>query len=138
MPGQALRVRQLQGAAVKRDLDLVRKILLWMEAQPEGHNINWTIEIDGHDEEAIGFHAHLMEQAGLIVATECTTQSDLSPAAIPVSITWDGYEFLGASKDNKLWTLAREKVIGPAGGVAFTVLLEWLKVEGLKRLGLPP
>lgn len=121
-----------------RNLDLVRSILLWMEAQKEGHNVNWQIKIDGFTDEDIGYHAHLMEQARLIVATPDGFLSSRSPSAKPISITWDGYEFLDAAKDSALWAKAKTNVIGPAGGVAFTVLLEWLKAEAKRHLGLPP
>ena len=123
---------------MKRDRDLVRAILKWMEAQPEGHNVDWKIEIEGHTAEQIGFHVHLMGQAGLIVADDSTATEHLSPQATPVSITSDGYEFLDAASDSAVWSKARHHVIGPAGGVAFTVLLEWLKAEARIRLGLLP
>ncbi|MDP3795588.1 MAG: DUF2513 domain-containing protein [Polaromonas sp.] len=123
---------------MKRDLDLVRGILQWMEARPEGRNINWKIEIPGYTAEQIGFHVHLMEQAGLVFARDATFNEAHSPNAIPLSITWSGFEFLDAAKDDTLWAKAKAKVIAPAGGVAFTVLLEWLKAEAKQRLGLPP
>lgn len=123
---------------MRRDLDLVRSILLWIEAQPEGHNINWTVAIAGHTDEQIGYHVHLMEQAGLLIASDATYSESRSPSAIPVSITWNGHEFLNAAKDSNLWARAKANVIGPAGGVAFTVLLEWLKAEAKRQLGLPP
>lgn len=123
---------------MKRDLDLVRKLLQWMEAQPEGHNINWNVAIEGFTDEEIGYHVHLMGQAGLVIAEDSTYGESHSPLAEPVSITWAGHEFLDASKDNKLWASAKTKVIAPAGGVAFSVLLEWLKAEAKQRLGLPP
>ncbi len=121
---------------MKRDMELVREILLWMEIQPEGHNVNWDIKIDGYSDEQIAYHIYLMSQAGLIYAQESTFLESHSPQAIPISITWEGHEFIGAAKDRHLWDAAKSKVIGPAGTVAFTVLLEWLKVQALKKLGI--
>lgn len=123
---------------MKRDMDLIRSILLWIEAQPEGHNVNWQLEIDGHTDEEIGYHVHLMGQAGLLLVLDETMNESTSPFASPVSITWAGHEFHDAVKDNTVWAKAKAKVIFPAGGVAFTLLLEWLKQEGKARLGLPP
>lgn len=123
---------------MKRDLDLVRAILLWMEARPEGRNINWKIEIDGYTAEQIGYHAYLMSQAGLIEAADATFQESHSPQFVPQQLTWAGHEFLNAAKDSSIWAKAKTHVIGPTGGVAFTVLLEWLKAEAKTRLGLPP
>lgn len=121
---------------MKRDLDLVRSILQWMEARPEGRNVAWEVIIDGYTDEQIGYHVHLMGQAGLVIAKDSTFLESHSPYAIPVSITWAGHEFLGASGDSSLWTSAKKKVIGPAGSVAFSVLLEWLKSEAKKKLML--
>jgi hypothetical protein len=123
---------------MKRDLDLVRSILQWMEAHPHGSVANQQIMVQGHTDEEIGYHAHLMHQAGLIRAAELKSMDSQSPLAMPLSITWEGHDFLDAAKDESLWAKAKTKVIAPAGGVAFSLLLDWLKAEGKSRLGLPP
>jgi hypothetical protein len=92
--------------------------------------------IDGYTSEQIGYHTYLMNQAGLIYAKESMFLESHSPQAIPISITWEGHEFIGAAKDNNLWGIAKSNVIGPAGTVAFTVLLEWLKSQALVKLGI--
>lgn len=76
-------------------------------------------------------------QAGLIIAADIGGSFAVTPLAMPISITWEGYEFLNASRDSGLWQKAKEKVIGPAAGVSFTLLLEWLKEEGKRRLRIP-
>lgn len=121
---------------MKRDLDLVRKILQLMEAG-EDASFGRIPEVDGFTEDQVGFHVHLMAEAGLVSAADCTTLGDSSPKAIPMCITWAGYEFLEAAKDDTLWAKARDVVLKPAGGAAFGVLLEWLKSEAKARLGLP-
>jgi hypothetical protein len=123
---------------MKRDMDLIRAILLWIESQPEGHNVGWNLTVPGYNDDEIGYHVHLMGQAGLLLVDNVTFSDSLAPRADPVSITWAGHEFIDSVKDDTLWAKARTKVLAPAGGVAFTVLLEWLKAEGKARLGLPP
>jgi len=122
---------------MKRNLDLVREILLWMEAQPEGQNVAWKIQIDGFTDEEIGYHAYLMHQAGLIIATDATFLESHSPHWIPTMLTWQGHEFLSAAKDDTVWAKAKKDVIKPALGATYTVILEWLKAEAKARLGLP-
>lgn len=123
---------------MKRDIELVREILLWMEAQPEGRNVNtWTFDIPERTKKEIGYHAYLMHQAGLIVAYDCTYSEDDTPNWVPSMLTWDGHEFIASAKDSGIWDKAKKSIIGPAAGVTFTVLLEWLKAESLKRLGIP-
>jgi len=123
---------------MKRDLDLVRAILIWIEGRPEGHNVNWRIAIDGFTDEQISYHVHLMGQAGLLVTTSMTSLDPRSPSAVAISMTWAGHEFLSAARDDTLWAKAKTKVIGPAGSAVFTVLLDWLKAEAKTYLGLGP
>jgi hypothetical protein len=122
---------------MKRDMDLIRSILLWIESQPEGHNTGWELSVPGYSADEVSYHVHLMGQAGLLVVEPSTSIGSKVPAAIPVSITWDRCDFLAATKDDTVWAKARAKVIAPAGGVAFKLLLEWLMAEGKARLGLP-
>lgn len=122
---------------MKRDLDLVRKLLQWMEAQPEGRNVGWKIEIPGYTDEQIGYHAHIMGQAGLILAADRTYMESHTPYAVPTSITWAGHEFLAAAANDTIWASAKETVLKPAVGATVPVLLEWLKMEAKARLGLP-
>jgi hypothetical protein len=127
--GAAARLDADKENSMKRDLDLVRKILIAMSENERGPNIKWGETIPGYEDAKIYHHAHLMAQGGLIVATDITTMSDLNPVALPMSITWDGHEFLEASNKPGLWEKAQTHIIKPAGGVAFSVLLDWLKAQ---------
>lgn len=120
---------------MKRDLDLIRKILLAMEAREHAF-VQDKLAIDGHTEEQVGFHIYLLGEAGLAKVAEHTELESQSPSAFPLHLTWEGYEFLEAAKDETLWGKAKSVVIKPAGGVAFGVLVEWLKAEAKTRLGL--
>ncbi len=121
---------------MKRDLDLIRSILLSMEANEHGIAADCPA-IEGFTEEQIGYHVYLMGQAGLITVADATTLSDQSPSAIPLSITWAGHDFLDSVKDETLWKKAKSIVLKPAAGVAFDVLVAWVKAEAKQRLGLP-
>ncbi|MEJ7804330.1 MAG: DUF2513 domain-containing protein [Telluria sp.] len=123
---------------MRRDMDLVRGILKFMEAQAEGINVGWNIVIDGYTDEQIGYHAHLLAQAGLILAADATYMESNAPSALPLSLTWQGHDFLESIKDDALWAKAKKHVLMPAGGAAFSVLTEWIKAEAKQRLGLPP
>ncbi len=123
---------------MRRDMDLVRKILKLVEAQETALNIGWDLAVDGYSDEQIGYHIHLMGQAGLVVAIDSTTMSNTSPSAIAASLTWQGHDFLESIKDDDLWAKAKKHVLMPAGGAAFSVLTEWIKAEAKQRLGLPP
>lgn len=121
---------------MQRDLDLIRKILLAMEQREHGF-VQDELVVEGYSDEQVGFHVYLLGEAGLAKVVENTNVLSQSPSALPLHPTWAGYEFLEAAKDETLWGKAKEKVIKPAGGVAFGVLVEWLKAEAKARLGLP-
>jgi hypothetical protein len=48
---------------MKRDMDLIRKIVLWAEEQPPGplHDI----KIEGHSTGEVAYHCYLLVDAGL-------------------------------------------------------------------------
>lgn len=122
---------------MKRDMDLIREILLWMEKQETGRNIDWVYDIPERTKESIQYHAHLMAQAGLIDAVNVTYLEDHTPQSKPMSLTWAGYEFLDAIRKDTIWEKAKNKAISTTGGIGFSLLVEVLKREGLRRLGAP-
>lgn len=121
---------------MKRDLDLIRKFLLKMEEHEHGYTPQ-RITLDGYTDEQVGFHIYLLGQAGLIRVADSSSMGSRSPSAIPLNLTWAGYEFLDAARDEALWKKAKEKIINPVGGVAFSILIDWLKAEARNRLGIP-
>jgi len=119
---------------MKRDLDLIRKILQAMESHEHGFAPS-NISIEGYDDEQIGFHVYLAGQAGLLNVVDFTNTRTASPLAKPTSLTWQGYEFLEASRDEGLWSKAKQAA-GSAGGMALgvvnSVLVE-LATEAAKK-----
>ena len=121
---------------MQRDMDLIRAILLKLEEHPHGFAPN-QLEIEGFTREQVGFHAALMHQAGLIDAAKVTAISDLSPSAVALSITWEGYEFLAASKNEGNWKKGTSSVMAKAGAIGFDVLKAVLTAEIRRQVGLP-
>ena len=66
---------------MKRDMDLVREILLALEAQEEAFSPQ-RLEIDGYSAEQIGYHCYIMDEAGLLEAADTTTFDSKSPEAL--------------------------------------------------------
>lgn len=120
---------------LKRDLDLVRSILLVIESQDHG-SFSGDLEVNGFTDEEIGYHVYLMGQAGLIDASDVTNMDSPSPYAIAHSITWYGHDFLDSAKDPTIWEKAKNTILKPVGGVAFEVVTTWLKFEAMKKLGI--
>jgi len=121
---------------MKRNMILVREILKWAEDQEHGY-VDGMPEVEGYSQEDIGYHIHLMNQAGLVIASERNISPAKTPTAILRNLTWDGHDFLSASSDETIWSKAKTTIIKPSSGVAFDVLLEWLKMKCREKIGLP-
>jgi hypothetical protein len=117
---------------VRRDMDLVRKILLALEEHEHGFGPNPLI-VEGYSAEQIGYHIHLMAQGELVIGLDDTTFGAQSPKAIASSVTWKGHEFLDASREPSMWNRAKG-LAGRAGNSSFTVLLETLTRTALKQI----
>lgn len=121
---------------MKRDMNLVREILVWAEKQDHGI-LGKNPEIEGYSKKEIGYHVYIMEQAGLVRAHEMTAHGEETPSALLLELTWDGYEFLDAARDDNIWAKAKNTLFKTTTSITFDLLLEWLKAEGRKKLGIP-
>jgi hypothetical protein len=119
---------------MKRDFDLIRMILKETEGMDPDEQIS-GFTYEGIDDRITQAHVVLLLEAGLLDGTLVDYVSE-SKGAIITGLTWAGHDFLDSIKDDSLWKKAKETVIKPAGGVAFSVLLEWAKAEASQRLGL--
>ena len=93
---------------MKRDMDLIRQILLTAEAYPSGFAPQ--IEIDGYTQEEINYHAFLLGEAGLAKVNNVTHMGSKSPEAIIVNLTWSGHEFLDAARGKTIWNQANGSI----------------------------
>ena len=70
-----------------------------------------------------------------MIVADTTADGDESPQAIATSLTWDGYEFLEASRDDGTWAKAKQAA-GSAGGMALDVvksILIAIAIEAAKK-----
>jgi hypothetical protein len=108
---------------MKRDMDLVRRILLALEAYEHGYAPE-GFTIVGYDQEVIGHHVWLMEQGDLLTASATTVQRDGSPVALPGTITWDGHNFLDAVRSDTVWSKVKAVLKDKGISLPFTLLQE--------------
>ncbi len=111
---------------MKRDMELVRKILQAIEAHEHGLAPR-PLLIEGYTEDQIGYHVLIMDEGGLLVAANVTGMSARTPTAIPSRLTWRGHEFLDLSRDQSIWRKATTAV----KGLSIAVLTEVLKEVGV-------
>jgi hypothetical protein len=103
---------------MKRDMDLIREILLEVEKCPSLEGCR--IEIPGHSQEEGYFNARLAQEAGLI---EAKFLSGTTVFHI-VRLTNAGHEFLEGARNDTVWAKAKEIAAKNTG----TLTVEALKI----------
>lgn len=119
---------------MKRDMDLVRKILLRLEDHESGFAPD-ELAIDSYTDDQVGYHVYLMGQAGLLEVADRTGLSSRTPCALPLNLTWDGHEFIANAREETNWLQAK-KVVSGAGEASFAVWKEVLTKVVTTSLGL--
>src|SRR5579862_9015086 len=114
---------QLRDTRMKRDMDLVRTILMRIESNSSG-SLPDNFGIQGYRPEQVGYHAHIMMQKGLIEAEDITNFESDGPEIVPTNLTWKGHEFLDLARDQGRWNRAKA-IIAKVGGAPISV---WMKV----------
>ena len=104
---------------MKRDMDLVRKILLELEDTPYELGA-FDLELEGYSPDQISYHVMLLNEAGLIEANDLSTLG--GPKWTPKRLTWAGHEFIEASRDESRWEKAKNIMKEKGSGMAFDVL----------------
>jgi len=117
-------------------MDLVRAILLELEKHEHGR-FQGKLEVLGYSDEQVGCHVCLLGYGGLLKVIDVTSNGSASPYALPLSITWKGYEFLDAARSDTVWKKAAA-LITKSGVVSagFEVLKPLLIKLAMDQLGL--
>jgi hypothetical protein len=120
---------------MKRDLELIRKMVLAIEDAPSG----WApdLKFDGYSDAQVGYHAYLLIDAGLARGQDASTIGSDAPEGFITSLTWAGHEFADAAQDETRWKKAMGVVQEKGGTVTIGVLTQLLIALMKGTLGLP-
>ncbi|AWP30754.1 DUF2513 domain-containing protein [Paenibacillus sp. Cedars] len=136
---------------MKRNMDIVREVLLLTESLgPEGkhpekvpYKSSW---IDGVDDVDFYYHVKILEEAGFISTFQLDRDFDWDTNTAgpekyyPVTLTWQGHEFLDSIRDNENWSKVKKTLGKQLSATPFSVLAtvtgELAKEFALKKLGL--
>ena len=104
---------------MKRDMDIVRRILLAVE------EADAPVEaLEGLDDSVFSYHAAILVEAGLVRGDAPTYGDTLQPFGASIfSLTWSGHEFLDAARNESVW----QKATGTARAKGLSVTLDVLK-----------
>ena len=94
---------------MKRDMELIRKILFAIEEQYVDVDI-YNLHIDGYDFKAIAYHCSILNDAGLISDYDDRYGGNgLSDFGLG-SLTWEGHEFLDKVRSDTIWNKTKEAI----------------------------
>ncbi len=107
---------------MKRDFDLVRKLLVYFEKKPGPEHVEIP-PIVGYDELTIKYHLVLLHDAGLLRCEPVTSSSsDRVIYVLPFDLTWDGHEFLAKIRDDGLWRKTKDAILSKGGQLTFNTI----------------
>jgi hypothetical protein len=118
---------------LKRDLDLIRKIVLAVEASPTGF-AQGAPNVEGYSDDQIGYHSYLLIDGGFAKGPETTTLSSTGPSARIMHLTSKGHDFAESARDEARWKKATGIVKEKVGDATIDIIKDVL--TGLLRDGL--
>ncbi|MFC4863138.1 DUF2513 domain-containing protein [Pseudomonas sp. JS3066] len=105
---------------MKRNWDLIRELLLEIEAMEPGHlaSLHCT---DGCSLEEADYHLHLLEQAGLV---ECKEQHQWNGESgrVASSLTLQGHDLLDSIRDQDTWNAKKTMLLQRLGAISYESL----------------
>lgn len=94
---------------MKRDMDLVRKILFVIEDSPPKKTLH-NLAIEGYDKQIVAAHCEMLYQAGLIkeyYSCECDSFEGVIRFYV-IDLTWEGQEFVEMIRQDTVWNKTKE------------------------------
>jgi DNA-binding transcriptional ArsR family regulator len=117
---------------MQRDMDLIRKIMLAIEANPTPELAGEPLVKDYSDAQ-VNEHIRLLREAGYITALAFEGNARIVFGQL--RLLWPGYEFLDNARDDTRWKKIRKLIRDKAGSVSFAVIsstLTWAAEEAAK------
>lgn len=106
---------------MKRDMDLIRELLLKLEALPKSSTAVMTIEpheeevsVPGYEPDQIAYHLDLIDEAGLIDNANVRPMYGIGFR----KLTWAGHDLLDSVRNPETWAKTKR---GAAAAGGFTV-----------------
>jgi hypothetical protein len=107
---------------VKRDFELIRKLLIFFDEKQDAKVID-KLSIEGYDEGTIAYHLRLLYDAKLLRCEPIqSSASDRLISVLPFELTWDGHEFLEKIRNDSTWEKIKAIIGEKSGAMAFSVI----------------
>jgi hypothetical protein len=124
---------------MKRNLNLVRLILLEIEAIPPGRSLS-PLKFDEFESEIIAGHIELLEEAGLIEAQLTRTFNHAGVRVVSNynirRLTWEGHDFIENARIKNVWDSFNVILKEKGGDISFSVAKALLIELAKKHFGI--
>ena len=94
---------------MKRDMDLIRIILLKIEERHKGTVIK-NFQVEGYELSEVVYHCKLLYDGGFISAYKSENGGDILQLVAVGGLTWEGNDFLDKIRDNSIWFRTKETI----------------------------
>ena len=121
---------------MKRDMDLVREILIAIECSEDG---NLNFDALEYERQQVYLHIELMKDRDLVDAVIIPDNDGPKHGILMCKVerlTWDGYDFLDKIRDESIWEQAKRKCLNGTGGLSFELLKDCLIHVAKQKLGI--
>ena len=112
---------------MKRDMDLIRNLLMRIEEFPSkiDDNYDYTMNFKGYKNQEINFHLNLLKDAVYIdgIIQKSIINKHISINYETLELSWKGYEFLDLARDNTIWKKAKKTIADKIQTGSFEVLM---------------
>ena len=123
---------------MKRDMDLIRTMLLEVESWPPGARVPSTrIVIEPYTEEQIRYHAELLHDAGLIGGVVAVHRATGDRPTIVGRLTWRGHEFVDSIRSDSVWMAMKDRAKLVGGSLSMELLAELISSISRSMMWLP-
>lgn len=118
---------------MRRDMELVRQLLLKIEAADRGLDLtDFTCDAWTNDE--IAYHLRLLKSKGFIDGTEGKAWSGNIVMFHVDGLTWDGADFLDAIRDDRVFSKTSKVVRETVGSVTLDTFKDAAKIVALEAI----
>jgi len=110
---------------VKRDWDIIRAVLVQLEASTTANTTLSAAAVMGFPEQDVAYNMRLLEQAGYItgIIRDSSTGDGRIGVAVARSLTNPGHELLDTIRNDTVWTRTKEKFKSKGRDMTFDLVI---------------
>ena len=127
MPGKSLARIRILLCTMKRDMEIIRAILINVEN--DKYPYGGLVHLDEFSDETCGYHVALLFDAGLAEGRLIKSNSFGIAWASIDRLTSAGHDFCDGIRQDTIWNKAKEHILKPGASYGLSILVEYVKLQ---------